>query len=66
MRYVIVANPAEDGDTLQYFAGDGFKANLLFAERFRTEEDARRRSENSGHCRRMRESGAKLSIVKVN
>ena len=63
MRYVIIATAANG--SAQHFSGDGFKANLLQAARFRTEKDAQRRSENSVHCRRMAESGAKLSIIKI-
>jgi hypothetical protein len=65
MRYVIVAKSPVEGNTLQYFAGDGFKPNLLQAARFRTEEDAWRPSEKSVHCRRLRESGAAIKVLRV-
>lgn len=63
MRYVIVA--MTDEGALQYFAGDGFKPNLLQAARFRTEKDAARRVRASLHCRRMLESGARIEVRRV-
>lgn len=63
MRYVIVALA---GGALQYFVGDGFGPNLLQAARFRTEKDARRRSEKSVHCRRMAESGARIEVRRLS
>ena len=53
MRFVIVAKPANEGGVLLYFAGDGFRPNLLQAARFRTEKDAQRRVRFSVICRRM-------------
>ena len=65
MRYVIVAKSPVEKCALQYFAGDGFRPNLLQAARFRTVKDALRRSEKSLHCHRMAESGAKLDVIKI-
>jgi hypothetical protein len=65
MRHVIVAKSPIRGSAFQYFSGDGFKANPLQAARFRTEEDARRRSEKSIPCRRMQESGARIEVRRV-
>lgn len=63
MRYVIVATTEEGA--LQYFAGDGFKPNLMLAARFRTEKDARHRCEKSVYCRRAKEAGARIEVVRV-
>ena len=65
--YVIQAKVPVDGKLrglAQYYCGpdSGFKGNLRLALRFRTEEDARRRSEQSVHCQRMAESGALLYV----
>jgi len=65
MRYVIVAM-TDEGGTLQYFAGDGYKANLLQASRFRTEKDDARRVQASVHCRRIIESGARVEIRRLS
>ena len=65
MRYVIVAKPANEGGALQYFAGDGFRPNLLQAARFRTEKDAQRRVRFSIHCRRMLESSGRIEVRRV-
>jgi hypothetical protein len=65
MRYVIVAVRTIEGSALLYCGGDGFKASLLQAARFRTEDDARRRHAKCCHCRRMEENGARIEFCRV-
>jgi hypothetical protein len=65
MPYLIVAKGPIEGGALQNSCGDGFKANLLQAARFRTKEGARRGSEKSIRCRRMQESGARRDVRPV-
>src|SRR5262245_5389434 len=60
-RYVIVAKSAQD-TSFKYFTGNGFKANLMLATRFRTEADAHRRCEKSVYCRRLKEAGMEIRV----
>jgi len=66
MRYVIVAKPADESGALQYFAGDGFRPNVLQAARFRTEKDAERRARLSIHCRRVLETGGRIEVRRLS
>ena len=63
MHYVIVAMADKGG--LQYYSGNGFHDNALQALRFKSEQAAQRRSEQSAICRRMQESGARIEVRRV-
>jgi hypothetical protein len=63
MRFV-VAIKYEDG-AQYYLASNGLKPNIMLAARFRTEDDARRRCEQSVHCRRAQEGGARVEVHKI-